>query len=89
MNAQTIMNILRHLPPDEQVAITFFLKDEADEQIAEDGHEPLTNAEWEKVAMKYSRDELIDQYATEAFRDYIYDVVGERDKSVKNKQTVS
>lgn len=89
MNAETIISILKHLPPDEQVAINFFLKEEADAQVEEDGREPLTKAEWERVVAKYSRNDSIDQYATDAFRDYIYDVIGEREKSVKDKQAVS
>lgn len=80
MKVGVIRTIIEHMSDDEHIACVWLDRDDADSYCEEYGIKPFNNAEWEKVALKFSRNDSIDQYATDCFRDYIQDVLDERDK---------
>lgn len=80
MKVGVIRTIIEHMSDDEHIACVWLDKDDANSYCEQEDKEPLTDTEWEEVALKFSRNESIDQYATDSFRDYMQDVLDERDK---------
>jgi hypothetical protein len=80
MKVGVIRTITQSVSDDEHIACVWLDRDDANSYCEQEEKEPLNNNEWEEVALKFSRNESIDQYATDCFRDYIQDVLNERDK---------
>lgn len=80
MKVKHIKEALHGLDDNDQVMITFFLKEHADEMIAEDNQQPLTNDEWDKAVAKYTRNDHIDQDACEAYSMAVRSIIDERVK---------
>jgi hypothetical protein len=76
MKVGVIRTIIEHMSDDEQIACVWLDRDDANNTT---GYEPLDDNEWQKVVDMFSRNESIDQYATDCFRDYIQDVINGRD----------
>lgn len=80
MKVKHIKEALHGLDDNDQVMITFFLKEHADEMVAENNEQPLTNDEWDKAVAKYMRNDHIDQDACEAYSMAVKSIINERVK---------
>lgn len=80
MKVKHILETLHFLDDHDQVMITFFLKEHADEMVAENNEQPLTNDEWDSAVAKYERNDHIDQDACEAYTEAVKSVIKERVK---------
>jgi hypothetical protein len=76
-----ILEALHGLDDNDEVMITFFLKEHADEMVAvENNEQPLTSDEWSKAVARYMRNDHIDQDACEAYSMAVRSVINERVK---------
>ena len=80
MKAGLIRTIIQHISDDEHIACVWLDRDDANSYCEQEDKEPLNASEWEEVALKFSRNESIDQYATDCFRDYVQDILDKRGK---------
>ena len=80
MKVKHILEALHGLDDNDQVMITFFLKEHADDVVADDKDKPLTIKEWEKAVEQYERNKYIDQVVSETYGEIIYEIVKERVK---------
>lgn len=81
MKIGVIRTIIEHMSDDEQIACIWLDKDDANSYCEQDEKEPLNEEEWQKVVNAFSRNDGIDQYATDCFRDYIQDILDKRGKN--------
>lgn len=80
MKVKHLKEVLHNRDDDEEVMITFFLKEHADEMIAEDNEIALSRTEWSMAVARYTRNDHIDQDACEAYAEAVKSVVKERVK---------
>ena len=76
MKVEHIIEVLKEYKGSNEIAITFFVKDEAELQTDSE----LTEKEWQKVVQLYETDDHIDQVAVERFAELSWKVINEREK---------
>lgn len=80
MKVKHLKEALHGLKDDDEVMITFFLKDEADLLIAEENEIELSRTEWSMAVGRYSRNDYVDQTACEVYAEAVRSVIKERVK---------
>jgi sulfur relay (sulfurtransferase) DsrC/TusE family protein len=80
MKVKHLLEVLHNRDDNEEVMITFFLKDHADEMIAEQEEIELSKTEWSMAVARYTRNDYIDQDACEAYAEAVRSVIKERVK---------
>ena len=78
MRVKHILEALHGLDDNDQVMITFFLKEHADEIVEETNDQPLTNDEWLKAVDQYTSNDYVDQTACEAYSQAVRSIIKER-----------
>lgn len=76
MKVEHIIEVLKEYKDSDEIAITFFVKDEAELHTDTE----LTQKEWQKVVQLYETDDHIDQVAVERFAELSWRVINERVK---------
>ena len=78
MRVKHILEALHGLDDNDQVMMTFFLKDHADEMVEETNNQPLTDDEWLKAVDQYTSNDYVDQTACEVYSQAVRSVIKER-----------
>ena len=68
--------LLSKMPQEEDIAIIFFDKREAEMHADKD----ITNAQWSRIVNKWQQNKTLNQIADELFSDAVWAITGERDK---------
>ena len=80
MKVKHLKEALHGLDDNDQIMITFFLKEHANEMIAENNQTELSFTEWEMAVGRYERNDYVDQTASEAYAEAVRSVINERVK---------
>lgn len=80
MKVKHLKEVLKNRDDDEEVMITFFLVEEANDLIAEETEIELSRTEWSMAVGRYSRNDYVDQIASEAYTEAVRSVIKERVK---------
>jgi hypothetical protein len=80
MKVKHLKEVLKNRDDDEEVMITFFLVEEANDLIAEETEIELSKTEWSMAVGRYSRNDYVDQTASEAYTEAVRSVIKERVK---------
>lgn len=84
MKARQAISYLGELHPDTEVYCLIYMPEDA-ELITGEDNKPLTEEEWVTVVRKMERNDGIDTEAYEGLKDYVNDILENRDKTNANK----
>ena len=76
MKIAELQAMLSKMPQEEDIAIIFFDKGEAEMHADKD----ITNAQWSRIVNKWQQNKTLNQVADELFSDAVWAITGERDK---------
>ena len=80
MKVKHLKEVLKNRDDEEEVMITFFLKEHADEMAVENEDYELSRTEWSMAVGRYQNNNYVDQIACEGYAEAVRSVISERVK---------
>ena len=80
MKVKHLLEVLHNRDDNEEVMITFFLQEHADEMAVENDELELSKTEWSMAVGRYEKNNYVDQIACEGYAEAVRSVINERVK---------
>lgn len=78
MKVSLIKSIVKNLPDDEKVVTFWFDKEQINDYAAENGEEPVTDAEWLIIYEALHHSKYLNQIVDEQFHEIVWKVINQR-----------